>query len=318
MTIDQLELGPLEMLVAIATYGTVTEAARRMHLSQPAATHQIHHLERSLGHALFERRGRRLELSEAGRMALARARRILAELDGLRADLRAFETLETGEVRLGGGATATVHLLPRLIADFRGRYPGVSFYLREGTARNTLQAISNGELDLGIVTLPSQLPGLTVEPWLEDAIVFVAWPGAPLADKPFSMAGLNGEPFIHSGPGTPLRSLIEAGLAGAGIAPRIVMELESVEAIKTHVAEGLGYSALGSRAVERELAEGRLVRLQPEGLSLTRCLALVYRESMAFSPAVRVFLDELRAQHDPTRRARAPGPQQAADPGRSA
>jgi DNA-binding transcriptional LysR family regulator len=302
MTTDQLELGPLEMLVAIATYGTVTEAARRLHLSQPAATHQIHHLERSLGHALFERRGRRLELTEAGHLAVARARRILGEVEGLRADLRAFETLETGEVRLGGGATATVHVLPRLIADFRSRYPGVSFYLREGTARNTLLAIANGELDLGIVTLPSQRPGLIVEPWLEDAIVFVAWPGAPLARQPFPKEGLNGMPFIHSGPDTPLRSLVEAGLSNAGISPRVVMELESVEAIKTHVAEGLGYSALGIRAVERELKEGRLVRVQPEGLSLTRCLALVYRENMAFSPAVRAFLDELRAKHEPLRR----------------
>jgi len=299
MTSDHLELAPLEMLVAIATYGTVTEAARRLHLSQPAATHQIHHLERSLGHALFERRGRRLELTEAGRLAVARARRILGELDALRADLRAFETLETGEVRLGGGATATVHLLPKLIADFRSRYPGVSFYLREGTARNTLQAIANGELDLGIVTLPSQRPGLTVEPWLEDAIVFVAWPGAPLAGKPIPMEALNGVPFIHSGPDTPLRSLVDAGLSSAGIVPRVVMELESVEAIKTHVAEGLGYSALGIRAVEGELKEGKLVRVQPEGLSLTRCLALVYRDSMAFSPAVRAFLEELRAAHEP-------------------
>lgn len=298
MTTEHLELAPLEMLVAIATYGTVTEAARRLHLSQPAATHQIHHLERSLGHALFERRGRRLELTKAGRLALARARRILEELDGLRADLRAFETLETGEVRLGGGATATVHLLPKLIADFRSRYPGVSFYLREGTARNTLQAIANGELDLGIVTLPSQRPGLIVEPWLEDAIVFVAWPGAPLTGKPFPVTDLNDVPFIHSGPDTPLRSLVDAGLASAGIVPKVVMELESVEAIKTHVAEGLGYSALGIRAVQRELDEGKLVRLQPEGLSLTRCLALVYRESMAFSPAARAFLDELRATHD--------------------
>lgn len=301
MTTETLELGPLEMLVAVATYGTVTEAARRLHLSQPAATHQIHHLERSLGHALFARRGRRLELTEAGRLAVARARRILGELEGLRADLRAFETLESGEIRLGGGATATVHVLPKLIADFRSRYPGVSFYLREGTARNTLQAIANGELDLGIVTLPSQRPGITVEPWLEDAIVFVAWPGAPLAGKPFPMALLNDVPFIHSGPDTPLRSLIESGLKSADITPRVVMELESVEAIKTHVAEGLGYSAVGIRAVERELKEGKLVRLQPEGLSLRRCLALVYRDSMAFSPAVRVFLDELRAIHEPVR-----------------
>lgn len=299
MTTDSLDLGPLEMLVAVATYGTVTEAARRLHLSQPAASHQIQHLERSLGHALFERRGRRLELTEAGRLVVARARRILGELDGLRADLRAFETLEAGEIRLGGGATAVVHVLPKLIADFRSRYPGVSFYLREGTARNTLQAIANGELDLGIVTLPSQRPGITIEPWIEDAIVFIAWPGAPLAGNPIPKEALNQVPFIHSGPDTPLRNLIDSGLKAAGITPKVVMELESVEAIKTHVAEGLGYSAVGIRAAERELAEGKLVRVMPEGLDLRRCLALVYRDTMAFSPAVRVFLEELRTIQEP-------------------
>ncbi|MNS35686.1 HTH-type transcriptional activator CmpR [compost metagenome] len=289
-----LDFAPLRMLVAIARYGTLTEAARRLHLSQPAATHQIRQLERQLGVALFERRGRGLALTDAGRLAVDRATRALAEWEGLAADLEALAGLDTGHVRLGGGTTAIVHLLPALIGSFRLRHPGVSFYMREGPTGPITEAIAAGELDLGIVTLPSERSGLVVEPWLDDAVRFLAWPGAPLAEAS-SLTDLEGAPFILPEPGMPLRQLIDGVLQVAGVSPQPVMELQSIEAIKASVEAGLGYAALGERTVARELSEGRLVALPITGPGLKRQLGLTYRASAPLSPAVAAFLAHLRA-----------------------
>lgn len=292
---EPLELAPLRTLVAIARCGTVTAAARSLHLSQPAATHQIRQLEGRLGVALFERRGRTLALTEAGRLVVARAERVLGELGALRADLRALAGLEVGTVRVGGVPTAVLRLLPEPIAAFRQEHPGVGFFVREGGSAVIREAVSAGELDLGVVTLPCADAALVAEPWLDDPIVIVGWPGAPLGRAPFSATRLTGEPFIHGAPGSPVRSAVEAAFVAAGVEPRVVMELESLEAIKAHVAAGLGYAALSARAVERELAAGQLVALSPEGLALSRRLGLVWRAGAPLAPAVAAFLARLRA-----------------------
>lgn len=295
MAPDDLDLAPLRTLVAIAQYGTLTEAARRLSLSQPAATHQIRLLERQLGTPVFERRGRGLVLTEAGRLVLARARRMLAELEGMASDLQALEGLERGHVRVGGGATAIVHLLPSLIGSFRQSHPGVSFYMREGATSSIAAAVAAGELDLGIVTLPCEQPGLDCEPWIDDAIRFMAWPGAPLAEGPIQLSALEGQPFIHAAPGSPLRQLVEGALQVAGVTPQVVMELQSIEAIKATVEEGLGYTALGERTATRELAEGRLVALAIQDVALSRQLGLVTRAGASLAPAVRAFREHLLA-----------------------
>lgn len=292
-----MELALLRTLVAIAEHGTLTEAALRLHLTQPALTHQVRQLEKSLGLALFERVGRRLALTEAGERAVARGRAILAEADGLLEEARALSSLETGTVRLGGGTTAVVHLLPSIIQAFRTAHPGIAFYLKEGHSQGILEDVAVGRLDLGIVTCPCRANGVEVEPWLEDEIVLVAWPGAPLAVRPLAMAELTGAPFIHAEPDSPLRQAVEALFALHGVAVETAMELQSLEAIKAHAASGLGYAAVGRRSVEREIEEGRLVELET-GLELSRRLGLAFRKSGTQAPAVRAFLQALRGAHE--------------------
>ncbi len=298
MNESELELAPLRLIVALAAHGTVTEAAASLHLSQPAATHQLRRLERQLGVVLVERRGRGVALTAAGRATVARAVRALAELAGLGDDLRALAGLQAGEVRVGGGTTATIHLLPGLIATFRRRWPGVGFFVREAGTPELLAAVAAGELDVGVVGLPAAHRGVAIAPWLDDPVVFIGWPGAPLAGRPFKPARLTDAPFIHASAGSPIRATVEAGLFAAGVAPRTVMALESVEAIKACVAAGLGYAAVSARAAARDLQEGRLVALAPRGLALSRRFGLALREGAAPDAAVRAFLDVLRSPPD--------------------
>ncbi|MEB3221924.1 MAG: LysR family transcriptional regulator [Candidatus Sericytochromatia bacterium] len=284
------DLTALQLLVALARHGTVTRAAASLHLSQPAATHQLRRLERQLGVALLERRGRGVALTAAGQAAVGRAARALEELAALGRDMRALAGLEAGHVRVGAGSTASIHLLPAWLATFRQRWPGVTVHLREAGTPEVLDALVAGDLDLGVVGLPAARRGVAITPWCEDPVAFLAWPGAPLAARPIAAADLTGAPFIHARAGSPIRAIVDAGLAAAGVAPREVMSLESVEAIKACVAAGLGYAAVSSRSAAADLAAGRLVPLAPAGLSLTRRFGLAVREGAAPVAAVQALL----------------------------
>lgn len=156
-----------------------------------------------------------------------------------------------------------VQLLPRLIEGFRESHPKVSFYVREGSTAKMASAVASGDLDLAIAMLPCDHPDLACERWFEEPIVVVARPGAQLAGQ--------------------------QAFGTVGIAPRVVMELESIEGIKAHVEAGLGYSALGFHSVERKLAGGQLVALAIRGLEIRRAMGLIYRRHAELSPAVSAF-----------------------------
>ena len=284
-----MELALLRTLAATVDCGTLTEAARRLHLSQPAASHQIHQLERELGLAVFERSGRRLVLTEAGRVVLARARRILGEVDDLQQEMRALTELTVGDVRLGAGASAVIYMLPDLIRRFRHEHPGIRLFVREGPSAEVIAELHAGRLDLGIVTLPCAEAGITVVPWQGERIGLIGWPGSPLSQGTMPLAALQGAPFIDFGWSSPMRTIVDAALATAGIQVQRIMELHSIEAIKAYVAAGLGYAAVGMPSIQRELAEGRLAALQIEGLALERTLGIAYRTSAPQPPAVQAF-----------------------------
>lgn len=283
------DLSALRLLLALDAHGTLTAAAEVLSLSQPAATHQLHRLERDLGVRVVEKRGRGLALTPAGRAVLARAGRIVGELTALTADLRALAGLESGEVRIGGGTSSTIHLLPGPLAAFRALYPGVSLFLREATTGEVMAAIAAGDLDVGVVALPASHPGLSITPWLDDTVLLLGAPGAPLTTGPFDPQALDGAPLITMRRGSRLRAATDAAFAAAGIAPHILMELESIEAMKAFAAAGLGYAPVGLRAATRELAEGRLVALAPRGLSIVRNFGLAVRTG-APEPATQAFL----------------------------
>ena len=142
---------PLRHFVLIVDHGTFTAASRQAHVSQPALTASIHRLEASLDARLFDRGRHGATLTEAGRALVPHARAIVVALEeGARA-VRDVETLEGGEVKIGGGSTACTYYLPPVLSTFRKRHPKVRIYLRELSEDAALTAFENGELDLVVV-----------------------------------------------------------------------------------------------------------------------------------------------------------------------
>ncbi|MBK9032108.1 MAG: LysR family transcriptional regulator [Myxococcales bacterium] len=277
-------LRELEQFVAVATAGTFTAAARRVHLSQPALTAAIQRLEHEVGAPLFDRGRHGATLTAAGRALVPRAQAALAAFaDGKRA-VAEIEGLAAGEVRIGGGATVCTYVLPPILARFRRARPGIRLGLREGYTDELEQAIEAGTLDLAVVTIDRRRPAAgSIErlgKFPDDDLIVV---GAPDCDPRTA-------PWITFAPGSPTRALLLERVPQAAI----VMELGSIAAVKGHVRAGIGLALLSRRAVETDLARGSLVEVPLKWAPVRRRLGVRHRGARHLTPAATALLAMLR------------------------
>ena len=281
----RVELTPLRYFRTLAACGHMTQAARQLGVTQPALSAMLKKLEREVGAELVHRVGRGIELSEAGRLFLAYADGAIRSAESGMQAVRELAGLERGSIRVGGGATATTSLLPRVVSAIRKAHPGLHFYVREAGSAAVASAVASGELDLGIVTLPIETARedeLIAIPLVEDELRLITPPGHRL-ERSFHWRDLMGEAVVGFEAGTAVRELIDRAAAAHGVRLSIVMELRSIESIKSMVAAGIGIGFV-SRFALRE-SEG----LTCQDQSLTRRLAIVRRSDREPSAAVAEF-----------------------------
>lgn len=289
-----LNLDHVRAFADVIEQGSFSAAADRLNLTQPAVSQQVRQLEQRLGVRLIDRVGRRATPTAAGLALLDHHRRI-DEAVGAALDAMAEHASGTiGRVRLGSGATACTYLLPPLLRDLRARFPALEIVVRTGNTADILRAVEENLLDVGFVTLPVVGRMFAVTPVLAEefvAITSAAGPELPVRPAPAGMAGL---PIVLYEPGANTRRVIDEWFMQAGLAPKPVMELGSVEAIKGLVGAGLGCSILPRMAVEGEGQRGRLTvrSLRPR---LHRQLALVMRRDKPLTRALRDVVATIRA-----------------------
>ncbi|MBV2092422.1 MAG: LysR family transcriptional regulator [Candidatus Thiodiazotropha sp. (ex. Lucinisca nassula)] len=287
-----MDLLLMRSLVAIADTGSITEAADRIGLTQPALSRRLQQLEDYFGAELFSRGRKGVQLTEIGRLVESEARILIARYDHLRDQVRAHQGLEGGTVRIGGGATAVSFLLPKAIATFQGRHPAVKFQLKEAGSNEVAEDVINGRLELGLVTMPVKNRDLKVWPLLTDRIVLVGPKQHPLAKKRrISASALDGISFVGFEADTAVRQIIDATLRDAGVAMNVVMELRSIPAILRMVATtgNLAFvSQLGVDSLE-DVAE-----IEVKNFKVERELAVIARRGSTLSPAAQAFADLLR------------------------
>jgi DNA-binding transcriptional LysR family regulator len=288
----------LANFLLLAQVGNMTRTAARLHLTQPALSGQLKRLEQELGTPLFHRQGRGIALTQAGEEFRRHAADALSRLESGRAALGELGGLRAGAIAIGGGATSTTCLLPRLIGRFHAAHPGIRFTIREAPSRTIAEAVIAGELDLGLVTLP--LPGtaagarLEVTPWLVDELVLLVPPKHPLRrSRRFRWRDLHNQPLIAFESGSAVRSLLDRELAAHGVAPAVVMELRAIASIANMVAAGIGLGFISRFAAESRHG------LRCADAPVTRQLALVERRDRLRTPALAEFRDRLLA-HRPS------------------
>jgi LysR family nitrogen assimilation transcriptional regulator len=266
-----MELRSIEYFVQIADEGSITRAADKLGIAQPALTRRIKQLEEELGAPLLMRLPRGVRLTSAGRDFLEHARKVLLEVSRARDQVRGNARAVRGRVVVGTSPTLAPILLPGCVARARHVLPGVSLKLVEGFSPQLLDALLAGRLDLAVMTNPPRSPALTLTPLISEPLVVVSPPQARGTRAAYSLAELSRTPLILT---DGLRAVAEEQLAAFGVSLRIEAEVDSVEAIRRLLLSGVGVTLMPVSAFHAEIAARRLAAQPVEGANLHRILVL--------------------------------------------
>jgi len=287
----EINLDRLRTLLAVAELGSFAQAARALHLAPPTVTQHVAELEARFGVALLLR-GRRVAPTSAGQVLAARARRLLADLDELVADVRLHAKGQRGRVRLGASTGAIAHLLPPVLRELARGHAGIDLQVSVATSAETLARLAAGTLDLGLVALPQPpLAGVRIQAWRRDPVLAVV-PADWNAPARLTPAWLASRPLLLNDGSTHLSRLTDAWFARAGQRPTPRIALNYNDAIRSLVAAGWGASLL-PREGEAAAADPRIVHraLRP---ALWRPLGLAWRAGVD-EGATRQVIEVLKA-----------------------
>lgn len=286
-----MELRHLRYFEAVARHNHVSRAAQELHLAQPSLSKQLRVLEQELGVALFDRVGRGIVLTDAGRLLLPYARSILSEVAAARDALQQHHDLRRGRVAIGAPPTVGTRLLPAALAAFNGAYPGVDLELHEAGAGRLLEYLAEGTVHLAVVSVP--VAGVNCAELFTEELVVAVSTQHPLTQHAAVLAGeLADEAFILFPPGYELRERTFQLCRTAGFEPRVVLDGAEMDTVLRCAAVGLGVAIVPRLALDG--AEG-LVGLSIRDVQLTRTLGLVWHQERHLPPAgeaLRVFLLE--------------------------
>lgn len=288
-------LGRLRALQAVSEEGSFSLAAGRLRLTQPAVSAQIRQLETECGVPLVERLGKTAAPTHAGRLLLAAAARVFAELDQALDAIGALRGAIAGPLRIGAGGTATTYLLPPKLARLEKAHPQLALSVATGNTPAMVDAILAGTLDIAVVTAPVIERRIAQIDYFEDRLVCIAPTAEVRERRSVRPEDLAGRTLVLYGPGGLIRMAIDAWLArAAGPVPRRI-DVESAEAQKSFVEAGLGWAIVSEMAVAGE-PRSRSYRIVPLAPPLARRLILVWRQDRADNPLVAAAREALLAQ----------------------
>lgn len=280
-----IDLKWIETFLAAAETSSLSEAAKQLHLSQPAVSHQIKLLERELGTALFIRTNTGLQLTEAGRLMLPWARRLLHDTNDLKDMMASLQNEIVGELRIACSTTAGKYILPQMAARFCQRYPGIKVrILACGPERAALNLLE-GEAHIGVVSSEVNDPSLESQKFFRDTITLIVPSDHRWADRAsIEPAELLGEPLILREETSGTRRVLLAELARHDVSLedlRVFMEVGNAEAIVGAVAAGYGISFVSTMAAGNLRERGRIAEIPVEGLALQRTIHMVRKRISA-------------------------------------
>lgn len=291
-----IEVRRLRILRALADHGTVTAAAEVLHLTPSAVSQQLAALETEIGQELLERRGRRVAITSAGRLLLAHADTILAEVERAEDAMRLHANGANGEVRVVAFATAITLLVAPSLTRLRETSPGLSLVVRDAEGHQGITHLLDGDADLAIAVEHRGSPRpddqrLARIPLYAEPFVAVLPPEHPAAgQETLELSMLSNDDWVMTAPGNPVRDVVLLACEQAGFQPRIVHQSDDFRAVAALVAAGGGVSLVPRLAVP-EPTRARILPL--EDPAPTRRVYAAVRTSRAQHPLITATLDVL-------------------------
>ncbi len=264
-----LEVRHLSLVSEIASTGSVTRAAERLHLTQSALSHQLRDIESRLGIQLFLRLGKRMVLTPPGERVLGTAKRVLDELGRAEEDLKLMSQDGKGVLRLCTQCNTGYHWLPPLLQSFHRKYPGVDVQIIVTATERPIEALLDGQIDLAVVTSEVTDRRLQLVPLFEDELVAVVAPTHPFAKRAFiePIDFTEEHLIIYTADRHDSYTFMRI-LGPAGVEPERVSQVPLTEAILELVKAGLGVSVMARWAIEPALETGavKAVRIGKRGV----------------------------------------------------
>jgi DNA-binding transcriptional LysR family regulator len=276
-----LLLSQLEAFVEAARRGNVSRAAEALFLTQPALSARLKGLEADLGVELLIRTKRGVRLSDAGKEFLPYAQRALEAVADGRQFLGELARGGAGRLAIGAAPAVSTSVLPSMLRRFRAQHPNVQLVVRTGHSEEILEMVLREQVEVGLVR-ELRHPDVVGTPLYEDELVLVVEPGHPFATRGrIKAADVASEHLILFDRTSSYHELTSSLLRQAGVVPRGVMELDTIDAAKKMVEHGLGVALLPYTAVAGELATGRLASARlADAAAIRRRIVAVRRRDL--------------------------------------
>ena len=291
---SELNLNQLKAFYLAATCGSISRAAEKLFISQPAVSMQIKALEEQYSVQLFIRRKKRLELTEPGKELFQRAEKIFAIVASAERLLAHYAEPGQDVLRIGSTKTLVRYFLRGYISRFQQSFPNIHIEINEGSSEEIVQSVLDQRSDIAIVGIVAYDAKLKVIPFSQDEIVLLAAPGHRLnGNRVISIKDLKGEHLIFREKGSGVRKAVDGLLAAAGIAPPVLIETGNVDFIKEMVQIGNGITLLASMGVDADVKAGRLAAVRLKESPIFLDIDLVVSKERTLSKAEQAFLDLL-------------------------
>lgn len=275
----------MEAFIGVADFQSFTRAAKHLYLSQPAISFQIKALEEELNVTLFQRNEKRITLTEAGQLLYPEAKKMLSNYNNIKSGLDALRGLKTGHLLIGASTIPGEYLLPRLIGQFRKKYPGVVVTLRIAGSGDVINWIKEREIDLGVVGKAQKTGNLFFSEWIEDELVLIAPPGHRWSGSWININDLKTEKIIMREEGSGTRNAMLKILQKHGVGVEdlnIDMELGSSRSVISAVQSGIGVGFVSLWAAADALEGGKVGKVGLQGVVMLRKFYLVrYQQEIA-------------------------------------
>ena len=287
-----MEFHQLRYVCAIAETGSFSRAAEHCHVAQPSLSQQVLKLEQDLGAKLFDRLGRSVRLTEAGRAFLPHARSILHQMEAARTGVEDKRTDVRGGVTVGVIPTIAPYLMPSYTAAFAKKYPEARLRIIEETTPVLVDSLRNLSIDLAILALPLRHKEFDIFPIRTEKLFAVLPKDHPHATaKSLTVKDLRGEPFVMLRDGHCFRGLSIAVCARSRVMPRIAFESDQFSSLLGMVAAGVGVTLVPEMAIDRNTS-CRYVPLSDARATRTIVAAVLHGRS--FNRVQQAFLSGIK------------------------
>ncbi len=290
-----MTLSNLRLIRDVATYQSVSKAARLSELSQSAASQALQEVERELGVALFDRSRRPLAATPAGKIYVDYCRDMLRRHEVMQAELGAILNQGIGTVRVAAIYSVGLSEMSRIEEQFAERFPEAKMDVQYLRPDRVWDAVAKDEADLGLMSYAESSREVVALPWREEEMVVAVSPEHPLAMRDSVTAlALNELSFVGFDDDLPIQQHIDRYLKDHRVTVETVLRFDNIEMIKQAVTHGVGVSIMPERVMREDMLQGRLMALRLQPAELFRPVKIVHRRRKVFSDVLTGMLELLQ------------------------